>query len=85
MNYELNIRKATKADAPLIAKVVVMAIGEEGTRHYCGENHQSVLEEIACLEDSQYSYRNAVVAEVDRIPAGAAVAYDGLTYTNCVM
>ena len=77
MNYELNIRKATKADAPLIAKVVVMAIGEEGTRHYCGENHQSVLEEIARLEDSQYSYRNAVVAEVDGTPAGAAVAYDG--------
>lgn len=77
MNYELNIRKATKADAPLIAKVVVMAIGEEGTRHYCGENHQLVLEEIARLEDSQYSYRNAVVAEVDGTPAGAAVAYDG--------
>ena len=77
MNYELNIRKATKADAPLIAKVVAMAIGEEGTRHYCGENHQSVLEEIARLEDSQYSYRNAVVAEVDGTPAGAAVAYDG--------
>ena len=29
MNYELNIRKATKDDAPLIATVVAMAIGEE--------------------------------------------------------
>lgn len=77
MNYELNIRKATINDAPLIAKVVAMAIGEEGTRHYCGDDHQSVLEEIACLENSQYSYRNAIVAEVDGFPAGAAVAYDG--------
>ena len=77
MNYELNIRKATKSDAPLIAKVVAMAIGEEGTKHYCGYEHQSVLEEIARLENSQYSYRNAIVAEVDGIPAGAAVAYDG--------
>ena len=77
MNYEFNIRKAAKTDAPLIATVVAMAIGEEGTRHYCGDNHQSVLEEIARMEDSQYSYRNAVVAEVDGTPAGAAVAYDG--------
>ncbi len=77
MNYELNIRKATKDDAPLIAKVVAMAIGEEGSKHYCGDNHQSVLEEIARLENSQYSYKNTIVAEVDGMPAGAAVAYDG--------
>ncbi len=77
MNYELNIRKATKDDAPLIAKVVAMAIGEEGTKYYCGDNHQSVLEDIARLEDSQYSYRNAIVAEVNGMPLGAAVAYDG--------
>ena len=77
MNYELNIRKAAESDAPLIAKVVAMAIGEEGTRHYCGDDHQSVLEEIARLENSQYSYRNAIIAEVNGIPAGAAVAYDG--------
>ena len=77
MNYKLNIRKAVKTDAPLIASVVAMAIGEEGTRHYCGDNHQSILEEIAGLEDSQYSYRNTIVAEVDGVPAGAAVAYDG--------
>ena len=77
MNYELNIRNAAESDAPLIAKVVAMAIGEEGTRHYCGDDHQSVLEEIARLENSQYSYRNAIIAEVNGIPAGAAVAYDG--------
>ena len=77
MNYELNIREAAIDDAPLIAKVVAMAIGEEGSRHYCGDDHQLVLEELARLEDSQYSYRNAMIAEVDGIPAGAAVAYDG--------
>ena len=77
MNYELKIRKATKNDASLIAKVVAMAIGDEGTRHYCGENHQLVLEEIACLEMSQYSYNNTLVAEVDGKVAGAAIGYDG--------
>ena len=29
------------------------------------------------MEDSQYSYRNTIVAEVNGMPAGAAVAYDG--------
>lgn len=77
MNHELNIRKATINDAHLIATVVAMAIGKDGARHYCGDDHQSVLEEIARLENSQYSYRNALVAEIDGIPAGAAVAYDG--------
>ena len=73
MNYELNIREAAIDDAPLIARVVAMAIGEEGTRHYCGDDHQLVLEELARLEDSQYSYRNAMIAEVDGIPAGAGL------------
>ena len=77
MNYELNIRKATKSDALLIAKVVAMAIGEDGVKHYCGDDCIYVLSEIASLENSQYSYKNALIAELDGMPAGAAVAYDG--------
>ena len=77
MNYELNIRKAAKSDAPLIAKVVAMAIGEESAILYGGENYMNVFEEIALLEDSQYSYRNAFVAEINGNAVGAVVAYDG--------
>jgi ribosomal protein S18 acetylase RimI-like enzyme len=77
MNYELNIRKATKDDATLIAKVVAMAIGEESAVLYGGDNYMNVFEEIALLEDSQYSYRNTFVAEVDGNAVGAVVAYDG--------
>ena len=77
MNYELNIRKAAKTDAPLIAKVVAMAIGEETAILYGGENYMSVFEEIAILENSQYSYRNAFVAEINGNAVGAVVAYDG--------
>ena len=77
MNYELNIRKAAKTDAPLIAKVVAMAIGEESAILYGGENYMNVFEEIALLEDSQYSYRNAFVAEINGNAVGAVVAYDG--------
>ena len=77
MDYELNIRKATINDATLIAKVVAMAIGEESAILYGGENYMNVFEEIALLENSQYSYRNAFVAEVDGKAAGAVDAYDG--------
>ena len=77
MDYELNIRKATINDAPLISSVVAMAIGEESAILYGGENYMNVFEEIALLENSQYSYRNAFVAEVDGKAAGAVVAYDG--------
>ena len=74
---DIIIRKATKDDAALIAKVVAMAIGDDIAKVYCGENHQMVLKELARMEVSQYSYRNVLVAEVDGMPAGAAVAYDG--------
>lgn len=77
MNYELNIRKATKDDASLIAEVVVMAIGDDLARYYCGENYSFVLKELVCMEFSQYSYNNVLIAEVDGVNAGAAVAYDG--------
>ena len=36
-----------------------------------------VLEEIARRDDTQYSYRNALVAEVDGRSVGAIIAYDG--------
>ena len=37
----------------------------------------TVLEELARMETSQYSWRNALVAEVDGALAGAVIGYDG--------
>lgn len=74
---QIVIRPATPADAPIIASALTMALGEETMKMYCGENSQSVLEELARREDTQYSYRNALVADVDGVPAGAIVGYDG--------
>ena len=55
-----------------------MAIGDASTmEHYCGENYIEVLEEIARRDDTQYSYRNALVAEVNGQAVGAIIAYDG--------
>ena len=77
MKMDYIIRPATPDDAPIIASALTMALGEETMKMYCGKNCQSLLEELARREDTQYSYRNALVAEVDGIPAGAIVGYDG--------
>lgn len=79
MNEEkVIIRPATVDDALFIADVVAMAIADEEALHaYCGKEYISVLAEIASLESSQYSYRNALVAEAGGKPAGAVVGYDG--------
>ncbi len=87
----ITIRKATIDDAELIAYAVGMAIGEESVQEHLGTNWLSIIAEIACLEISQYSYRNALIAEVDGMPAGVIVAYDGArldelrTQTLCVL
>ena len=73
----ITIRQATIDDANIIAHAVAMAIGEESVLDYCCNNYIDVLTEIAQYEDSQYSYLNALVAEVDGKSAGAIVGYDG--------
>lgn len=69
---EIIIREATLQDAPLVAKVVLMGL------HY-DETHPlyDIFKELATRTDAQYSYCNALVAEVDGKPAGAIVGYDG--------
>ena len=75
---DITIRPATEADAALIAQVVAMAIGdEEGVRHYCGEHYLDVLADIASQSDTQYSWQQTLVAEVDGEAVGAVVGYDG--------
>lgn len=75
---DISIRKARKDDAEFIAQVVAMAIGDEVALHnYCGDNYISVLTDIVCTEDTQYSWRNAIIAECDGKVAGAVVGYDG--------
>ena len=74
----LIIRPAVPEDADLIARVVAMGIGDERVLcDYCGADYLATLSEIALLEDSQYSYRNTLVAERNGVAIGAAVGYDG--------
>lgn len=68
----IKIREAVVADAPLVSKVVLMAL------HY-DETHPlaSIFAELAARDVSQYSYRNALVAEVDGDVVGAIIGYGG--------
>lgn len=68
----IKIREAVAADAPLVGRVVLMAL------HY-DETHPlaPIFAELAAREVSQYSYRNALVAEVDGSVVGAIIGYDG--------
>jgi ribosomal protein S18 acetylase RimI-like enzyme len=71
------IRQASKDDARIIAEAVAMAIGTASVVHYCGEDYMTALQEVALLEGTQYSYKCALIAEVDGQPAGALCGYDG--------
>jgi len=73
----ITIRQAAIDDSRIIARSLVMAMGEETAKVYCGNNYINVLDEIVRMEDSQYSYHNALLAMADDVPAGAIVGYDG--------
>lgn len=69
---KITIRQAERDDATLIAEVVCMAVGYD-TSHPI----YPVFHTLAASDKAQYSYRNALVAEVDGVVAGAIVGYDG--------
>ena len=69
---KITIRAARREDAAHIAQVVCMAVGYD-TSHPI----YPVFLTLAASDNSQYSYRNTLVAEVDGAVAGALVGYDG--------
>lgn len=77
MEMRITIRQAVADDADLIACAVAMAIGDGTVQTYCGDQYLQALSEVAKNKYSQYSYHNALVAEVDGFPAGVVVGYDG--------
>lgn len=79
----MEIIPARPADAPYIAKAVMLGVGEEICRDFAGEKHtmadvEALFTELAGMDDSQYSYRNALVAMTpEGDVAGVCVGYDG--------
>lgn len=77
------VRPAEKGDAGDIARGVVIALHDEIALSLAGTRERlpllvEMFRSLAAVENSQYSYRNAVVAEAsDGKVAGIIVAYDG--------
>ena len=83
--HDLYIRKATIDDVPLLARVVAAAVGFcDFDRNESDEqkHRYAVMEEICAMDDTLYSYRNAVVGVVDGVAIGCIVCYPGELYAE---
>ena len=73
------IREAIREDSGAIANVVLLAIGVDidNLSQYTSPFNYELIKTLAEREDSQYSYKNCYVCEVDGVVAGAVCSYDG--------
>lgn len=76
-NKDIVIREALPSDATLIGQVVTMALGDDLSLRFGGVSAVDVFGKLAACDNTQYSYRNVLVAEVDGCPAGVIVGYNG--------
>ena len=78
----IEIKNARKEQSPDIARLIMTAMTDDCCLHFCGvgyglENFRGMMTMLVEREDSQYSYRNTLVAmDGDRL-VGIAVSYDG--------
>ena len=78
----IDIQKATKEQSAEIARLIMMAMTDECCLHFCGEGYGlndffTMMTLLVECEQSQYSYRNTLVALADGRVVGVAVSYDG--------
>ena len=78
----IEIREATKSQAAEIASLIMTAMADDCCLYFCGEgygleNFHKMMTILVEREDSQYSYRNTLVAmDADKVVA-ISVSYDG--------
>ena len=83
----IQIENARKEDAAIIAPMIMEAMNLECCQWFAGPNHtleefEQLMTRLVAMEESQYSYRNTLVAidhgaEAGRTVAGVCVSYDG--------
>ena len=78
----IEIREATKEQAAEIARLIMVAMTDDCCLHFCGvgyglDDFRQMMTSLVEREDSQYSYRNTLVAMADHEVVGIAVSYDG--------
>lgn len=78
----IEIRTATRAEAPEIARLIMMAMTDECCLYFCGEGYgledfHKMMTLLVERDDSQYSFKNTLVALADSQVVGISVSYDG--------
>ena len=78
----IEIREATKNQATEIASLIMMAMTDDCCLYFCGEgcgleDFRKMMTMLVEREDSQYSYKNTLVAMDAGKVVGISVSYDG--------
>ncbi len=78
----IEIKDAQKEQSADIARLVMMAMTDDCCQHFCGvgyglDDFRRMMTMLVECEDSQYSYRNTLVAMDKDLLVGIAVSYDG--------
>lgn len=76
------IQQARRDQAAAIAQLIMTAMTDDCCLNFCGEGRglddfRSMMVALVERDDSQYSYRNTLVAEDGGRVVGIAVSYDG--------
>ena len=78
----VRIQNATKEQSADIARLIMMAMTDDCCLYFCGagyglEDFWKMMTKLVEREDSQYSYRNTLVALDEDKVVGICVSYDG--------
>lgn len=78
----VEIKYASRDQAGIIAPLIMMAMTDECCLYFCGEGYgledfRRMMTKLVERKDSQYSYKNTLVAMADNKVVGIAVSYDG--------
>lgn len=78
----IEIREATKNQAAEIASLIMMAMTDDCCLYFCGDSYgledfRQMMTMLVEREDSQYSYKNTLVAMDASKVVGITVSYDG--------
>lgn len=78
----MEIRHATREQSAEIAELIMLAMNHDCCRHWAGPHHtlddfRKVLTSLVERENTQYSFRNCLVAMEGDTMMGVIAAYDG--------
>jgi ribosomal protein S18 acetylase RimI-like enzyme len=79
---DIKIQEATKDQAKDIASLIMMAMTDDCCLYFCGDGYglkdfRRMMTLLVEREDSQYSYKNTLVAMDGQQVVGVSVSYDG--------